>query len=316
MSRHARLHALLAAACACGVMLGGCAWSRQPERVVMTPDQLDDDILTPAVMGGDDGLELRWWVVAEKQDEVARALAPYLAQPSAIDGPLASVWQEHGLRMVRVPLADIPGLRRAMPVLGRVDRQWLGQIPRWTEVLQGDLIDTTTGVLVGGTRMAMPEGRMRLLARAWTTPTAVGPCLRVDITLQHAPTSASAFLETFGDPRALSPERRGSVFKELTANMTLDPGYAYLIVPEDPARAWTTAGAVSSRDWRGWGEVAGPPAPLLPTPGEALLTSLSGRLGDTPLRAIVMLVPRTPERFSLLPGRLASRGAASASELQ
>lgn len=307
MPRPARLLALLAAGLACGAMLGGCAWWRQPDRVAMTPDQLDDDILTPAVLGGDDGLELRWWVVAEEQDEVARALAPYLAQPSAIDGPLATVWQEHGLRMVRVPLADIPGLRRAMPVLGRVDRQWLGQIPRWTELLQGDLVDAATGLLVGDTRLAMPDGRMRLLARAWTAPTPAGPRLRVDMTLQHAPTSADALLETFGSARRLSAVQRGSVFRELTANMTLEPGYAYLIVPEDPARAWTTAGAMSSRDWRGWGEIAGPPAPLLPTPGEALLTSLSSGLGDTPLRAIVMLVPRTPDRFSLLPGGLASR---------
>lgn len=307
MPRTARMLAPLAAACLCGAVLSGCAWWKRPAPVAMTPDQLDDDILSPAVLGGDDGLELRWWVVAEQHDEVARALAPYLAQPLAIDGALADVWRVHGLRMIRVPLADIPGLRRAMPVLGRVDRQWLGQIPRWTELLQGDRVDATTGLLVGGARMPMPDGRMRLLARAWTAPTAHGARLRVDMTLQHAPTARDALLEDFASMGRRSAEERGSVFTELTANMTLDPGYAYLIVPEDPARAWTSAGALSNRAWRGWGEIAGPPAPLLPTPGEALLTSLSSRLGDTPLRAIVMLVPRTPERYSLLPGPVAAR---------
>lgn len=298
--RTVRTLALLAAACCAGATLGGCAWWKRPAPVAMSPDMLDDDILSPAVVGGDDGLELRWWVVAEQGDAVARALAPYLAQPSPIDGDAVEAWREHGLRMVRVPLADIPGLRRAMPVLGRVDRQWLGQIPRWTELLQGDRVSSDMGMLVGGARTAMPDGRMRLLARAWTTPTATGPRLRVDLTLQHAASAPGMGVNAFATMRRLAPEDSGSIFTELTINTALDPGYAYLIVPEDPSRAWTTAGALSNRHWYDWGEIAGPPAPALPTPGEALLTSLSGRLGDEPLRAVVMLVPRTPERFSLL----------------
>lgn len=292
--------AILAAGLCLALPLGACAWAKRPQPVAMAPDMLDDDILSPAVVGGDDGLELRWWVVADQGDAVARALAPYLAQPSPIDADLSEEWREHGLRLVRVPLADVPGLRRAMPVLGRVDRQWLGQIPRWTELLQGDRIGASTGLLVGGTRIALPDGRMRLLARAWTAPTASGPRLRVDLTVQHAPVAPTR--GALGDIGRIAPEEGGDIFENLTVNAAFEPGYAYLIVPEDPARVWTTAGAISSGRPIGWGEVAGPPAPPMPTPGEALLTALSSRLGDRPMRAVVMLVPRTPERFSLLPG--------------
>lgn len=320
--RSVRLAAVSVAACLWAGLAGCALWREAP--VVEAPTRfgshdfagdpasartLDDDILSPTVVGGDNGLELRWWVVNADRDEAfARAMAPYLAQPSPINAELARRWREHGLRMVRVPLGDIPGLRRAMPVMGRVDRQWLGQIPRWTELLQGDRITDATTLRVGRTRLPDTRGRMRLLGRAWTTPAPDGVCLRMDLTLQHAPLQRSMTFDALTGMRPAAPEDIGEIFTNLTANITLDPGYAYLIVPEDPLRDWTSAGALLSEAGSSWGtmrgvaptEVAGPPAPLIPTPGEALLTSMPKRYGQPPLRAVVMLIPRLPERYLLM----------------
>jgi hypothetical protein len=292
----------LAALCA-AALLAGCA-NRAPVETTGSKVFLEDDMLSAAVRGGDNGLELRWWVCSDRGDEIARVMAPYIDQPTPFGGELADRWRENGLRLVRVPLDDMLTLRRELPLLGRVDRHWLGQIPRWTELLQGDTIASDRPLYFQGRRASMETGRLRLLARAWTAPTLYGPRLRVDLTLQHVP-QTMPFLPGFDAldaPSRLPAEMRGEVFTELTANMTLDPGYAYLIIPEDPMHTWTSSGAMRPAAWFDWGEIAGPPAPPLPTLGEALLTTMGmANTRDRELRAIVMLVPRTPDRFALLP---------------
>lgn len=264
----------------------------------------DSSLVSPVVFGGDNGLELRWWVVADANgDRLAQSLSGYAHLPTGIDGSIQDQWQANGLRMTKIPLADLASLKRSLPIVGRVDRHWLGQTPRWTELLQGEEVEQDASILLGGKTTPLSHGRIRLLGRAWTSPTPLGPRLRTDLTVQHVPHGSFPFqgVDPMGVARRIPAESRGMILTELTTNTELDPGFAYVIVPEEPTRLWTRSGSWSPAPFFDWGELAGPPAPPMPTIGEALLTGAPLLQGRHELRAVVILIPRTPDRFQLLP---------------
>jgi len=221
-----------------------------------------------------------------------------------VDPAIQDRWRENGLRLIKAPIDDLGAIRSALPVVGRVDRHWLGQSPRWIELLQGEAIAENARVLQDGRPSGFAQGRMRLLGRAWTSPSPRGPMIRADLALQHVPAN-DVRLHT-ADPmavtRRIAAEARGSVLTELTANAQLEPGYAYLIVPEDPSRTWLAGGSMTPAPLFNWGEIAGPPAPPMPTIGQALLTGAPLHAGRADLRAVVILVPRVPTEFTLLAG--------------
>jgi hypothetical protein len=285
--------------------IGAC--SKTPEAsVTQTPDVLrfDPGAIAPAVRGGDNGLEVRWWVVDDQPDRIARELRPYLGQSTPLDEQTVAFWRANGIRMVAIPLADVSSIKKRLPLLGRVDRHWLGQSPRWTQLLEGEPLENP--ISRHGRRVELPDGRLRLLGRAWTSP-AVGaqPGLRLDMSLQ--------FIDEYRrrDPFALGLESRplgtrglGEIFDDLTINVELREGWAYLILPEDPAQEWSALDLDASESVYDWGEMHGPPAPPVPTLGEALLTTLgasSSQLPRNDLRAIVLLIPRLPDSYRLLP---------------
>ena len=294
---------ILTLACLCAIVLAapGCAW--QTRSASTRTSMVDLDMASPVVMGGDNGLELRWWVVSDESgDRLASTLGAYAHLTAPLDASVQQRWRENGLRLIRAPLDDLPSIKSALPVVGRIDRHWLGQTPRWTELLQGESIASHARVLRYGRPADMSDGRIRLLGRAWTSPAPAGAILRADLALQHVSraTTSLAGVDAMATARRLPTEARGGVLTDLTANMTLEPGYAYLIVPEDPSRTWLAGGSLARTSLFDWGELAGPPAPPMPTVGEALLTAaaLQGTRND--LRAVVILIPRTPTQFNLL----------------
>jgi hypothetical protein len=261
--------------------------------------------IAPAVRGAQNGLELRWWVLDNQPERVARELWPYLNQPSPIDPITAMHWRENGLRLIAIPLADVTSLKNRLPMLGRIDRHWLGQAPRWTRLLDGEPL--LNPVSREGQRLQLPAGRMRLLGRAWTVPGLTAkPMMRLDLAFQFEDDQSRR------DPfsRGLSAQptsllQHGEIFDDLTVHVELQEGWAYLLVPEDPANEWDARGLAVPENQYDWGEVFGPPAPPVPTLGEALLTTLgapSRQLPRRDYRAVVLLIPRVPEVYRLLPG--------------
>ena len=81
-------------------------------------------------------------------------------------------------------------------------------------------------------------------------------------------------------------------------------GSALVIVPEDPEVDWRADAEgrpESGLDPDAARALVGPRMPKAPTLGELMLTSLAlpESVGDA--RVVVVLVPRVPERFNLLP---------------
>lgn len=297
-----KTRSILTLAClAALVVAAGCA--RNARHANRSQGAEGADLISPVVMGGDNGLELRWWIVSDETgDRLASSLGAYTQLTAPMDASVQDRWRKNGLRLVRAPLDDLPSIKASLPIVGRVDRHWLGQTPRWTELLQGESIASQARVLRYGKPADMNDGRIRLLGRAWTSPAPTGAVLRADLALQHVPRTGASMVgvDAISLSRRLASEAKGSVMTDLTANMALEPGYAYLIVPEDPARTWLAGGSMPRMSMFDWGELAGPPAPPMPTIGEALLTAAPLQAGRTDLRAVVILIPRTPTQFNLL----------------
>jgi hypothetical protein len=321
---------------------------------------------SPAVRGSENGLELAWWVVTADSATLARELAPWLDEPVPADAAAVRAWAANGLRLVSVPVEKLETLRSRLPIVGAIQRQWMGQVPLWTDAVKGPYWPSgaTVGLDTGPLRLG--PGRLRLLTRCWTAPVppaqegpagrtaglrekhVVHAVLHVELLPQHQ--------ETEGNPgqqdllklptASLGPEEEGLVFRRLALTIEAPPGWAYLIIPESPDVDWKAAGNLPAAPEAGVAgkadgatadpgapasppigrvkrekpgaeppvaspvlespEPAGPPAPVLMTLGQAMLTSVGARGGakpgdkGRPSRAIVILVPRVPEEFRLL----------------
>ncbi|MFG0257618.1 MAG: hypothetical protein ACF8GE_06925 [Phycisphaerales bacterium JB043] len=289
---------------ATSVVVCGCA-RRGADVSALTDALSEQGAIAPAVRGGENGLEVRWWVLDDDADRIARELRPYLQQSIPLGDRMSEHWRENGMRMVALPLSDVASIRSRLPMLGRVDRHWLGQSPRWTQILEGEPV--LNQVSRQQHLLDLPDGRMRLLARAWTSPS-VGaqPSMRLDLSLQFVDDLRRR------DPfaRSLVSDAMGSigfgqVFDDMTIHVELREGWAYLLVPDDPTRVWDSSDRALPIETYDWGEMLGPPAPPSPTLGEALLTTLGAPSETLPrrdLRAIVLLIPRLPDTYRLLAG--------------
>ena len=302
------LTALLALAAAGA--LAGCS-TRSEDALVASraPEPQDIDFVSPVVRGAENGLEMHWWVVRGEPRLLREALTPYAGEPCGVDDQTRARLAKAGLRLVRVPLADLASIRSGLPVMGRTERKWLGQAPWWIESLRGALTGESLFASYGRL-MTLPSGRLRVLTRAWTSPGVEGPVMRADLTIQHLP-RLSELLPNFapGDAaRVLEPQHQGRIFDYTTASLEMREGYAYLLVSDDPQASWDPAPATADPREALYApgppapeDVCGPPALHAPTPGEKLLSK--GRAHDGPgaLTAVVVLAPRLPDRYTLLP---------------
>ncbi len=130
--------------------------------------------------------------------------------------------------------------------------------------------------------------------------------MRADVAIQHLPRISELLPSlTAGDTeRALEPQLQGPLFDETLASLEMESGYAYLLVCDSPKAVWpgeevvvdpllaTYAGAVEA------GDSYGPVTVGVPTLGERLLRRAGG---EDSMTAVVVLAPRLPARFTLLP---------------
>lgn len=322
--------------CLCGADLlaaGGCGAGARVAATGSTtldgvPSQAPvDPIVNTAAMAVPDGLEIRWWVVRDDPAAIIGALTPYLNQPSEVDAATIARLRNAGLRLVAVPIAELPALRARLPIAGRIDRRWVGQATDWIEGVAGATLAANTPVRIANERIDLTGGRLRLLARAWTEPVQTPPRLRIDLAVQQEPTRPIGRGAETRPVRLRRDVDEGFIFGSSLVEFSADGQFFFLLVPDAPERAWkgvheaapNSSGAheEDARDTSGgdssepaqWKpeptvnpeQVSGPPAPAVASLGEALLIQSPDPGGARRIRAIVVLVPRLAGPRTLLP---------------
>jgi hypothetical protein len=213
------------------------------------------------------GVEIRSWIVNDREGDIARALRPLEIEQPGGTGTQASAaadfdaWKRAGLRVFRVNRAELLRVQAELsPRVGvfsldafdvgqrvssapvAVQRQWLEQGSRWNIAARGPELAEGGVIALNNSRAAVPPGALRLLARCWPVPvpgdSGVEADMRVQLVPQHdAGRQAASDLLA---PRTTTADvtLQGQVFRGLLLTLTLKPGEAVLIVPESPARSW------------------------------------------------------------------------------
>jgi len=318
------------------VALAGC--NRAGPRITA----VRTDPASPAVRGGDSGLEMWWWVVSDPwkvpvepeptpapepvsspgkikvrrpptppappRPQITRdgkidlevALAPYLDRPVPLPQGDRDRWQSCGLRIVAVPISDLEQLQNKLPLVGQVQRQWLGEIGSWTDIIDGPTYDRKQSLTIDDGVVTLDPGRLRLLARCWTVPiasesSAPTPALRLEVVPQHEPTRGEQ--DRLLAAAGISPgsDASGILFRRLAVGMTITGTDAYLIIPDRPAADWRAVPGAASDEPAG---PAGPPASPPLTLGEAMLSTQE--TSSPRVRAVIVLLPRLPASYELL----------------
>jgi hypothetical protein len=283
------------------------------------------------VRGASSGLELWWWVVTDQRivrstlpggvakpgepppppairisetgDTIERQLSPYLSRPVPISDELKKRWRDCGLRAGCVPVKDLETIETSLRLTGPVQRQWLGEMSAWTDVIRGPEFAASRVVMLGDKPEELGPGRLRLMARCWTYPitAAAGSptaALRLELVPQFEPESSDrGRLKAAGI--VASEEEQTRMFSELQAGLAIDARKgvpdAIVIVPDRPDADWAKLVDPSAPD----GGDSGPNPDVPPTLGETML-SMPAVKDSARARAVVILIPRLPERFELL----------------
>lgn len=258
-----------------------------------------------AVSFSDNGLEVKMWIVGDDPAVVGPAFTS-LGEPLSLPPPRLERLRENGFRMARVPLVNLPELRRLLGGASIDQKWWFGQVFEWREVFRRGMGGETRGVAVDGRVRPFGGGEFTLLIRAWTTKTEDGPRLQFDL--------VPAFTRNEGAPiRRLLDEKPGvEAFGLLHVGLRLEPGYAYVITGESPGADWTRLTSERSNPDRvtppsGGGvrgsvgpmDVFGPDSAGPATIGETLLR------GNEPVsnRLVIVFIPHIPA--TLYPPELA-----------
>ena len=275
--------------------LGGCGGGRPPAISEPEPGR-------PVVRGAENGVEMWWWVLSEDHAPVVPLLLPYVDRAPPLALEQLEVLRRGGFRVVSVPLAELDGLQARLPTIGAVQRQWLGQLPEWTDVVSGPPRLERMTVDVGDGLLALAPGRLRLLMRSWIVPEPGGAdtswpagVVRIEMAPQHLERQARAGLAAGRVP----PVEQGLVLSRFAVSFTMRGGEAILLVPEAAGAEWGAPEAEPARAALGPVGPAGPPAAAPPTIGEALLATEKDARTGARTRAIIVLIARAPERFEL-----------------
>lgn len=302
--------AIPTAATALAACLAGCAGAPTDAVATATPP-VAMDVISPVVRGANDGLEVQWFIIDDEQNQLFDTLLPYAHQPFPIDEPTRADWAVNGMRLVRVPLDDLPGVIASLPTRGAPRREWLGWATDWREAFRGGRITDSFPIVLNRARARLEPGVLRLITRAWSAPADSGPVIRVELAaqLERTPgTRRDVLAPLWEQPTEdqLSAIAQGETLPRLALEAALEPGYAYLIVPCAPEAPWITDDAEQAGAYSGGltpvserapdGPAQGPTALPPATIGEAMLTAYP----DANMKAIVALTPRTPVRFRLL----------------
>lgn len=249
------------------------------------------DLARPAVAMAGLGLEVRGWVVDDRDHRLARAFAD-LERADALGESGDALWHSCGVRVLDVPTDGLPGFYASLAT-GPERRLWLGQAARWTEAYGAAEQRTRTGLAMPEGELELQPGTLRLLVRCWVERRIEGApgagrermALRVDLLPQNRERQGNALTLDPIDPT--QPLDVGLVFERLRSGWSSDGSRALVLVPAEPDEDWQhlarLVGPIADEP-----RIFGPTGPKLPTLGEALLGT--GREG---FRVVLVLIPRT-----------------------
>ncbi len=292
--------------CIIFLLLSGCAdpASRNTIQSAETQRPLDEPR---------EGLEVIWWMTDDSENQVGQSLAPFLDPPQPTDAPLRERWRATGLRLIRVPLDQLPTIQTELPSAAQRYRQPLGWTADWLEVFRGRRIGETTLMIAGAPR-TLPPGVVRIIARCWPVPPSTSAAtIHLDLAFQFEPTTNPKPADPFAEPTIVKAEDRGEALRELTLAAAIEPGFAYILTCETPDTIWKAHPSTSNED-TGFSppetdepQPASPPkhvGPIIPSPitlGEAAMQTESTDESPRRYKAVIALVVRGKQAFRLLP---------------
>lgn len=302
------------------IALAGCAGSGTPGTRAGESDGRRElsSSQAPVAAGIEDqsvieGLEVRWWLADDTDGAVGAALARF-AEPVREPAAIMSRWEASGLRLVRMPRDRWPAVEPALVPLNQRVRDLVGWAPEWREVFRGRRVGGEQPIIVDGARASLDRGVFRLLLRTFPAPPGDDASRRgevhTELAFQVVPitTGRNAPFET---PRLQPVQDEGEVIRRLTLSAPLDPGYVYVLTSEAPGVEWSArdeaappdpaeTDAMNQSEAQGVFEL-GPPASGPRTLGEAALGASAQETGSRGAKAVIVLMPRAPASFQLLP---------------
>lgn len=212
----------------------------------------------PGVRGSQNGMEMMWWGVLAGPRELAELFSPFLVDGPKLDARTSTLWRANGLRLVCVPIDRIDSLRQALPQSGGSQRQWLGQVAEWTDLIHGTGWADVQPVEMDNGRLDLGPGRMRVLLRCWTIPVPgneageeVHSAMRAELLLQHQEKVRVDPAALYSRPsKVTDPVDEGLVFNRLALNVTLPADHALLVVPESPEIDWRALAQIPLEEFK------------------------------------------------------------------
>ncbi|HRQ73562.1 MAG TPA: hypothetical protein PLU35_11080 [Phycisphaerales bacterium] len=282
--------------------LGACAGPRPDEPAQVAP--------APVVRGAESGIEVAWWVVDDREGALAAAIRAHLDRPVPAPSDQVRLWRANGLHVFALPPTAVEEVRSALPVLGPVQRQWLGLLSEWAEVVKGPELAAERAAGLDSGVLRLEPGRLRMLARCWTVPdlsrtveSTPAALLRLELMPQLAERRRRDAIAPLEGPRPTGATDAGLTFARLTLSITADGGDAIVIVGAPPAHDWTLASAPERPETPQDAAVIspfGPPPPGAPTIGELMLTGAPLTSAAETTRVVLVVLPRVAERFELI----------------
>jgi len=261
-----------------------------------------------AAPAGDNGLEIRQWIVADDSHRLGSAVAGFDTGWSD-PPPQLDMLAANGVRIARILRRDLPALHDAVGGSTLDQTWWHGQVTEWRPIHRRALGTSTRGVVIDGQARRYGGGAFELTLRAWTTQTEDGPRLVLELVPYFARTIAPTVAP-------IRPDRtpRGEPVDSLAVTLALEAGYAYLVTCESPSFRWQaapdqggtspTSDSSDEADVRGSVGHQGAFGPDIAGPvtlGELLFRGEA----EGAVRGVLILIPRLPA--SLFPDELIPR---------
>lgn len=305
----------------------GAASEPAPADTAPLPERsADDSHIAPIAPVFNEGLEVAWWITRDTDNAVGSSLARFANRPSPLPGGVVGTWERAGFRVLALDESDVHDLLEALPPVGLVRRDWIGRKVRWTECFRPPAEAKAEPHRIVGLPHEVNPGRLRFITRAWSAPAGAasgdeGAVLRVDLALQLYTPTRTVPRVTLDEPRLPLAQHEGTILADVTAELTLHASQVLLITGEAPGVVWSTPDKTQPKDDEPPAAVPadqfdpgvaapkddnpnaafGPHVEQPVTPGQAMLTAETSAIYPTPTRTIILLIPRVPTHFSLLP---------------
>jgi hypothetical protein len=259
----------------------------------------------PFSAGGENGLEVRQWVLSTGSEDVAAALMRH-RDGDPLGRQEREALERNGLRLVRVPIDELDAMLAELGVASRNVVTWFGQVTNWRDVLIAPVDETSRALVVSGRVRRFSEGNYSLMLRSWTVMMEDMPKVQLELLGRHDRPDVHDTVPLLGQRRTAE-----TWLHAIRAELLLESGYAYVMVYESPSVQWREPGEgeavrvfeddgeAGRAGGRGPGADVGPyhatglSSMAPPTLGEVLL----GREAGQPRRHLLAFVPRIPQRL-------------------